>query len=227
MLWRLVGLFVCFVTCVAHAEPEQRPGKTGERFYKYKNASGRVVFTNAAEQVPLEQRPSADVDLSRRSLNLEVGNDFARRIEVEHAALRKTPYCERARQAAATTFLDQLWEEYSALVVAAGVLLVLIVISPMMMRRFGVAGWIKAVSMAIPLVFAVGLVVFALDKTQKSVSRLKSRAEPCSDEAVAALGSGPDIVQRHRDLLDRLKRDMAALDVEGGRVAREGSRPLH
>lgn len=210
----LIWISVSWFTLVAHAyaEPAAR-----EAIYRYKNSKGRVVYTNTAEQVPLEQRADAPVDLSRVSLNTELGNEIRQRLEREHAALTKTPYCERLRATAQRPFWEQLWEQYAVLISIAGLLLVLILLTPLITRRFGAEGWSKALGFAIPAIFAGGLIVFSLDKTQESVSKLRARAQPCSEGALGALGSGQGALQKHAELVDRLKRDMAAVDAESAR----------
>jgi hypothetical protein len=155
------------------------------------------------------------------SLNTELGNEIERRLEHEHASLTRTPYCEQARKAAATTFWSELWRDYAPLVVASGVLALLLMLTPMAMQKFGVDGWAKALGLAIPVVFASGLLVFALDKTRKSVAQMRERAEPCAPEALATLGRDPGVLKKHSDLIERLKRDMAVVDVESGMRASE------
>jgi hypothetical protein len=217
----LIGLILCAATPGVRAQPtpsaESAPVKAAGPFHRYKDARGRFVYTNIAEQVPLAQRDAALVDLGKVSLNLEIGNELARRLQQEHAALTQTPFCERLREAAATPFADQLFGRYAPLLIAAGVLVVLLLVSPAAMRRFGAQGWTKALGLAIPMVVACGLVVFSIDKTRESVARLRERARPCMPGALAALGGESGALQKHAELVDRLKRDMAAIDAESGR----------
>lgn len=210
-----IGLLVLIlgIGLVSDVRAQQaRPAKAsggGHDVYRYKGASGRTVYTNVEEQVPLEQRPTARVELERVSLNTEIGNEISRRLQAEHAALIQSPYCARLRRAAEESFVTRLWDGFAPLVTAALVLLLLLAISPIALRQFGAAAWSKALSMAIPAVFAAGLLVFALEKTQESIQAVRTKAEPCSEQSFAALSGKPHADAEHARLVVELKREIA------------------
>jgi hypothetical protein len=210
-----IGLLVLIlgITLVSDVRAQQgKPANAsggGHSVYRYKSAAGRTVYTNVQEQVPLEQRRSARVELERVSLNTEVGNEIARRVQAEHAALIQTPYCVKLRQAAEESFVTRLWGDFAPLVIAALVLLLLLAISPIALRRLGAAAWSRTLSMAIPTVFALGLLVFSIDKTHKSMKAIKTKAKPCSEQAFAELSGRPDAGAEHARLVAELKREIA------------------
>jgi hypothetical protein len=209
--WLALVLAITLVSDV-HAQQgrsAQAGSGGGHGMYRYKDATGRTVYTNVEEQVPLEQRRSARVPLERVSLNTEVGNEITRRLQAEHEALIRTPYCTQLRQAAETSFVTRLWDEFAPLVVAALVLLLLLAISPIALRRFGAGPWSRMLSMAIPTVFAVGLLVFSMEKTHRSMQAVKTRARPCSEESFASLIGRPDADAAHARLVAELKREIA------------------
>jgi hypothetical protein len=192
-----------------HAQHEPAKAGSGQRMYRYKTAAGRAVYTNLDEQVPLEQRSNARIDLDRVSLNTEVGNAIARRVQAEHASLIQTSYCAQLRTAAEEGFVTRLWRDFAPLVIAALVLLLLLAISPIALRRFGAPAWSKTLCFAIPTVFAVGLLVFSMSKTQRSIEAFKTRAKPCSEQSLANLSAKPDAAAEHARLVADLKREIA------------------
>jgi hypothetical protein len=202
-------LAITLVFAVRAQEAESRTPGGGASVYRYKGATGRTVYTNVEEQVPLEQRPTARVDLERVSLNTEVGNELSRRLQAEHAALIQTPYCTQLRQAADTSFIARLWAEFAPLVVTALALLLLLAISPIALRRFGAEAWSKALSMAIPTAFAMGLLVFSIEKTHNSMQAVKTKARACTEQSFAALSGRPDANVEHARLVAELKREIA------------------
>jgi hypothetical protein len=208
--------FVFLLTCLTQplsAQPSEAKPPSGEGMYRYRSGKGRVVYTNVQEQVPVEQRPEATMDLSMISLNTALGNEIAQRLRREHAALIETPFCERLRDAAAQPFWQHLWTDFAPLVVAAAILLLLLLFSPAALRRFGAPAWSKALAMAVPMLFGVGLLVFALEKTEKSIASVKNRAKPCSSDAFAELGDKPGSVARHAQLVQDLKNEIARSGV--------------
>jgi hypothetical protein len=209
-----IGLLalILAITLVSDVRAQQgrsaNPG-AGDSVYRYKGASGRTVYTNLHEQVPLEQRGRARVELERVSLNTELGNEITRRRQAEHAALIQTPYCARLRQVAEASFVTRLWADFAPLLLAALVLLLLLAISPVALRRLGAAAWSRALSMAIPAVFAVGLLVFSMDQTHKSMQAVKTKATACSEQSFAALSGRPDADAEHARMVAELKREIA------------------
>jgi len=208
----LLALILAITLCSdAHAQQggSVQAGSGGHSMYRYKDVTGRTVYTNVQEQVPLEQRRSARVALEHVSLNTELGNELTRRLQAEHAALIQTPYCTQLRQAAGASFITRLWDDFAPLVVAALVLLLLLGISPIALRRFGAGPWSRTLSMAIPTVSAVALLVFSMDRTHRSMQAVKTRAEPCSEQSFAALSGRPDADAAHARLVSELKREIA------------------
>lgn len=205
----LLILGITPVSAVCAQQDKSKPTRVGDSVYRYKSPSGRTVYTNVDEQVPLEQRHNARVQLERVSLNTEVGNEITRRLQAEHAALIQTPYCAELRKAAEESFISHLWTDFAPLVITALVLLLLLAFSPLALRRFGAAAWSKALSMAIPTIFAVGLLVFSMDKTHKSMQAVKSKAKPCSEQSVVALSGKPGGEAEHARVVAELKREVA------------------
>lgn len=190
--------------CAAQAQADE--------FYRYRGRDGRVVYTNIDEQVPIEQRERAKLDLSRIPLNSEVGAALDRRFEQEHAELSASTYCQGLRDAAGDGFLLRLWQDFGPLLVCGGVLLGFLLFTPSALRRFGAPVWAKTLMMAIPSLAVGGVIAYTMTQTNRTIGELKERVKPCVSDTFARLKSEPDALVKRSDLVEQLKREIAAAD---------------
>jgi len=182
--------------------------------YRYVNAGGRTVYTNVLEQVPMQQRSTALVDLRRVQLNTEVGSELQRHLAEEYGALQGSPYCQTLLAGAQQGFFAKLWEDYAPLLACGAGLLLLLVCSPWAMRRFGAPAWANVLGTALPAFALSGLIMFSMTSTNKLMLELKQRAKPCESETFTKLGGEGDAIRKQSALVDQLKREMASLDKE-------------
>lgn len=208
----LLAILILASVCLPAVFAVADPGTTAQSMYRYTNKQGRVVYTNISEQVPLPQREHARMDLSRISLNTEVGTEIDRRLEEEHAQLTKSPYCTRLRAAVEAGFFPQLWEDFAPLIVCGGILLLFLFFTPAALRRFGAPVWAKVLMMAIPSLAVAGLMMFSMTYTNKTIATLKQRAKPCATETFTKLSTQQDALLQHAQLVDQLKQEIAKLD---------------
>jgi hypothetical protein len=200
------------------AEPQPSAAVPANRsapiMYRYIDSHGRAVYTNIEEQVPLDQRVAAKIDLSHVSLNGEIAGELDHRLHEEHTALTKSPYCRELRKAAETDLLSSVWNNYPSLVMCAAALLAFILYSPIAIKRFGGQVWARTLSMAIPALTITGLISFSITETNKSISRLKQEAAPCSETAFTKLSGAANPVARHAELVAQLRMQMDAINAE-------------
>lgn len=196
--WLWVAFWLACGASAAHAD---------ESFYRYRHADGRVVYTNIAEQVPIEQRATAKLDLSRVALNTQIGNELALRFQAKHEQLTKTPHCQQLRAAANQDFLSRLWADFAPLVVCGGVLLCFLLFTPVALRRFGAPVWARTLMMAIPTLAVTGVVAFTMSHTNRSISALKQRAQPCMPDALERLAGAKNLLP-HAKLIEQLEREI-------------------
>lgn len=195
-----------------------------EDYYKYVRPDGRVVYTNITEQVPLEQRERGKLDLSRISLNSELGAELDRGFAAEHAELRESTYCQALRAAAEVSLLERIWEDFAPLVVCGAVMLAFVLFTPYAMRAFGAPVWAKTLMMAIPSLAIAGLVAFTMNHTNKAIVKLKEQVKPCAAESFAELRSEPDALAKRSQMIEELRREVTTLEVGGyGTVAAPGA----
>lgn len=215
MRWAVVVVWVASILgCSAPALAEEGGSDAAQSIYRYVNQRGRVEYTNIVERIPPAERARARMDLRRISLNTEIGTEIERRLEEEHAALTRSPYCARARAAAEVGFLNQLWEDFAPLIVCGGLLLGFVFFTPAALRRFGAPAWAKVLMMAIPALAISGLMMFSLSYTSQTIAQLKQQAKPCALETFARLSGQHDALLQHVQLIDKLKQEIAKIDAE-------------
>jgi hypothetical protein len=196
------------------AEARAQDADSGQSIYRYVNKNGRVVYTNIVEQVPVAQRERGKMDLSRITLNTEVGTEIDRHLAEEHAALTKSPYCRQLREAANVGLIERLWQDFAPLITCGGILFALLLFTPAALRRFGAPEWAKVLMMAIPSLALAGLVMFSMSYTNNTIVQLKARARPCAAETFAKLSGAQNPLLEHVQLVDQLKQQIAKIEQE-------------
>lgn len=209
-LWLGWALYA-MVSGVARADGDD----PGAAIYRYKNAHGRTVYTNAVEQIPVAERVHARVDLSRVELNSEVGTEIEHQFEQQHASLMESKYCRELRAAADVHFLYKLWDEFAPLIVCGGLLLLFLFFTPSALRRYGAPVWAKVLMMAIPSLTLAGFAMFSMTATNSALAQLKHRAEPCAKQAFTRLAGQPDALLQHARLIEQLQEQVAKIQKEG------------
>ena len=184
-----------------------------EDYYRYVRPDGRAVYTNIAEQVPLDQRERGKLDLSRIPLNSEVGAEVDRGLAQEHAELRESTYCQALVAAADVPLFERIWEDFAPLVICGGVLLAFLLFTPYATRAFGAPVWAKTLMMAIPSLAIAGLVTFTMTHTTKTIAQIKEQVKPCVAESFDKLKAEPDALAKRSDLVEQLKREIATLQA--------------
>jgi hypothetical protein len=205
----LIGLLA-----LDEADSAREPGAV----YTYRGPSGRAVYTNVLENVPLEQRARARLDLSRLSLNTPLGADLDAALAARYQTLQSSPQCQAAKRELDEPLWQRTWREHRALVVGAGALLLLAVLTRRLLRAGYGAAWMRALNTAIPLFVLVGCVAYALNQSNRALEHIRARAEPCvrpgwsSASEPAAAG----VVGQHMRLVRKLQDDVKSLDHAGG-----------
>jgi hypothetical protein len=162
--------------------------------------------------VPPAQRAGAEVDLSRVTLNSQLGRDLDRRLNEEHARLSEQPACQQLRAAAEQSLLQVIWQEHGPLVVCGGAILLLVFATPTMVRRVGGPAWSRTLGMAVPVLAFVGLFAYTTVRSNQSLSKLKLKAAPCQAETWNALAqSDHGLIERYQ-LLQGMRAQQAGLE---------------
>ncbi|HKP59540.1 MAG TPA: hypothetical protein VJV78_22610 [Polyangiales bacterium] len=194
-----------------------QPGKPVV-LYRYRTLDGRTKYTNLRDSVPAAQRAGAEVDLSRVSLNTDVGRDLDRRLNEEFSRLAEQPACQQLRAAADRDLLQIAWQEHGPLVVCGGAILLLVFFTPSMVRRVGGPAWSKTIGMAVPILAVVGIFAYTTVRSNHAMEKLKQQAEPCQAETWNALAQNDHgLVERYK-LLQGMRTQQSAF----AQIAAEG-----
>jgi hypothetical protein len=189
------------------AEPEPPPAPP-QQIYKYKNKDGRTVYTNILDEVPPDQRVGGKVDLSKVVLNTSVGNDINGRLAAEHAELAQSPYCKELEKVANKSAFEQLWDDHAPLIVCGGLIALLILMTPTMMRKVNPPDWAKVLSKAIPALFVVGGAMYGMTYANKMATQARSKLKPCLNETYESLAGSADPTSERLGLVEQLKSDI-------------------
>jgi hypothetical protein len=191
----------------AYAEPAAAPAAP-QQIYKYKTKDGRVVYTNIVDEVPPEQRPGGKVDLSKVALNTSVGNDLNKRLAQEHAQLSASPYCKELEKVANKNAYEQLWDDHAPAIVCGGLIAVLILMTPTMLRRVNPPDWAKVLSKAIPTLLVLGGAMYGMTEANKLAVSARAKLKPCLSETFQSLDASADPTADRLTMIEQLKRDI-------------------
>lgn len=184
------------------------PPKREPELYRYRSASGLMVYTNLAASVPSAQRSNARIDLSQVSLNSELGADLDRELAKQHRTLQQSEACMALRAANEEPWWWCAWKEHAPLVVCGGVLLLAVLLTPWMMKRGWGSHWAKVLSTATPVLGFVGLAAFLFLKTSSSMSSRETRAARCESRAFL----GASNLQARAQLVQALQAEQQAIE---------------
>lgn len=192
---------------------QTKPRSGGETVvYRYVTPEGQTRYTNLLASVPVRQRSAAAVDLSRVSLNSDVGRDLDRVLSHEHERLAKSPTCQQLRAAADKPLWRETWDDHGPLVVIGAAFALLVLLTPIMLKHLG-ASWGKLLSMLIPALAAIGLISVAAIRGTRTLSQLKVKAAPCESATWNALAKKDDGLVERLHLLQYMKVQQQAAEL--------------
>lgn len=206
--------------------------------YRYRGPRGRPAFTNRRDLVPEAARASVKVvDLSHVSTNPELGRDLDAALDREMARLAASTPCKKARADVRGGRWALLWRDERHLVVVAGIIAALLLLTPWAVRRLG-APWLRVLAFAIPVLLLTGVLAHAMIQVNRSISAGLTMTELCdpastpgaTGAALGARGAGgaidPATLLRARvDHTDRLRAAVeAALAGPEARIQEELAR---
>jgi hypothetical protein len=189
---------------------QPRESSATHGLYRYKSRAGRAVFTNLLDQVPPDQRPGAAVDLAHVSLNSELGAELDQRLKSRFEALRESSVCRGARSEAQEPWWKRAATEHRSALTFAAALLVFLLLTPTMSRRFGGAAWARALSLAIPVLGLGGIISFMI--VQAGHSATKFAPESCDEAAWASAGKGDQPIVQRLKLVSALDNQIKVLE---------------
>jgi hypothetical protein len=174
---------------LARERREEAAARGEQPVFSYTDASGRAVYVDDLVRVPPRLRASARrVDLSRVSLNTEVGRELARQVERERerqaAGAERGGRCGGERGAAA--WLRSAWEDHGHLILIGALILALAVATPFLVRYISGERWVRILLVAVPLLASLAILSVAASRTSVALRSLRAaRCEPGAGDAGA------------------------------------------
>jgi len=158
---------------VAHAQ-------SSPVFYSYTADSGRTVYVNRFSMVPPGKRSGARaVDLSRVSLNEELAEDLAEAVEDELRHLKESDPCIEARQEESAGAWRHVWRRHGPWLLASSAALILLMMSPWMIRRTPAGVWSRFLMMALPALAMAGLLAVSATRANRSLDAVQQLTKLC------------------------------------------------
>jgi hypothetical protein len=176
--------------------------------------------------VPLKQRDSGRVDLSHVSLNPELGNAITARnaartseVATKHAELATSSYCRALKDDAAVPLAQRIWRDHTPLVVCGALALLLLFLTPRMVRDVGAPAWAKVLMKALPALALVAGAMYGMVEANRTVSQVKNKLAPCLSETFAKLGESPEGLAQREKLVEKLQSDVQSVKQAAAKKA--------
>ncbi|MEM7437044.1 MAG: hypothetical protein AAF436_17960 [Myxococcota bacterium] len=149
-------------------------------FYSYVGDSGRTVYVNRFALIPPEKRSKARaVDLSEVSLNSELAEELSGAVVKEIQYLKKSDPCEKARAEDKIAAWRHVWSRHGPWILSSFAALVLLFLSPWMIRRTPQGVWARFLLVAFPALAVTTLVAISASRATESLSAVDELAKLC------------------------------------------------
>ena len=149
-------------------------------YYSYVGDSGRTVYVNRLSLVPPEKRQEAEpVDLANVSLNEDLAAGIADAVESEFNMLQESEPCLQAVQEKTSGLWGHVWRRHGAWLLAALTALILLAISPWMIRATPQGVWARFLIVALPALALAGVLAVTLSRARDTLDSVRSLAALC------------------------------------------------
>ncbi len=183
--------------------------------YRYRDNRGRTRYTNIWDEVPAAYRERVEVvDLSDVTLNTQVGKEIEEKLSEDYEKLVESDYCKRERARSDQSFFSRLWSEYRIVVIIAGVILLLIVMTPFALRRINAPDWSRTLTMAIQMLVFLGIVSYTAICSSKKTQDIREKVSPCNPDAWTQLNRRSNPIAEHMILLKNLQNKIDMIKQE-------------
>lgn len=169
----VVVVFVLAFTAVA-------AGDSAPVFYSYVGDSGRTVYVNRFSLIPPEKRAKARaVDISDVSLNPELAAELSGAVVKEIQYLKKSDPCEKARAEDKIAAWRHVWDRHGPWILSSFAAIVLVLLSPWMIRRTPQGVWARFLMVALPALAMTTLLAISTSRARSSLEAVDELAKLC------------------------------------------------
>jgi hypothetical protein len=149
-------------------------------FYSYTSSAGRTVYVNRFSMVPPEKRSEARaVDLSQVSLNEDLADDLADAVEDELRYLKDSDPCIEARKEESAGAWRLIWRRHGPWVLSSLAAIILVMMSPWMVRRTPPGVWSRFLMVALPALAMTALVAVSATRATSSLEAVGELTKLC------------------------------------------------
>ena len=153
-------------------------------YYSYVGDSGRTVYVNRFALVPPEKREEAQpVDLADVSLNEDLAAGIADAVQAELNMLQVSEPCLEAIQEKTSGLWTHVWRRHGAWLLAALTALILVAISPWMIRATPQGVWARFLIVALPALAFTAFIGMTLSRARDTLDSVRSLATLCEANA--------------------------------------------
>ena len=168
-------LLVAFVTFASAASAQLAPV-----FYSYVGDSGRTVYVNQFSMIPPEKRSKARaVDLSEVSLNSELAEELSSAVVKEIQFLKESDPCTKARKESKVGAWRHVWYRHGPWILASLAAVILVLLSPWMIRRIPQGVWPRFLMVALPALTMTALLAISATRASHSLEAVGELAKLC------------------------------------------------
>ncbi len=149
-------------------------------FYSYVGDSGRTVYVNRFSLIPPEKRSKARaVDLSEVSLNSELAEELSGAVVKEIQQLKESDPCTKARKESKASAWRHVWHRHGPWILASLVALILVLLSPWMIRRTPQGVWSRFLMVALPALAMTAVLAISATRASSSLEAVSELAKLC------------------------------------------------
>jgi hypothetical protein len=149
-------------------------------FYSYLGDSGRTVYVNRFSLIPPEKRSKARaVDLSQVSLNSELAEELSGAVVKEIQHLKESDPCTKARKESKVSAWSHVWHRHGPWILASLAALILVLLSPWMIRRTPQGVWARFLMVALPALAMTAVLAISATRATSSLEAVNELAKLC------------------------------------------------
>ncbi|MDH3200703.1 MAG: hypothetical protein OEM15_07405 [Myxococcales bacterium] len=149
-------------------------------FYSYVGDSGRTVYVNRFSLIPPEKRSKARaVDLSQVSLNSELAEELSSAVVKEIQHLKESDPCAKARKESKAGAWRHVWHRHGPWILASLAALILVLLSPWMIRRTPQGVWARFLIVALPALAMTAVLAISAARASSSLEAVSELSKLC------------------------------------------------
>jgi len=138
------------------------------------------VYVNRFSLIPPEKRSQARaVDLSEVSLNSELAEELSAAVVKEIQYLKKSDPCTKARKEDKAGAWRHVWHRHGPWILASLAALILVLLSPWMIRRTPQGVWPRFLMVALPALTMTAVLAISATRATSSLEAVGELAKLC------------------------------------------------